>query len=384
MAPGGKIIKLNRRRHEPKKMKSGDFWLVALVLVLVVFGVVMVFSASYYYAISKYGTPYYYLKRDIMWACVGTFIMFAATMFDYHKLRYFCILALAVTLVMLGLLLVPSLPFVRSLNGSARWIVLGPITLMPGEIAKVTAILCISTILAKPGGGVTSLTRGILPVLGVTGCLCGLIAVNNAMTAATVAAIVMGILFVAGLRMIYFTGVAGLGVAGIAAMILLDEDGYRLRRFTSFLDPFQDAQNTGYQVVQGLLAMGSGGLFGVGLGKSMQKTLYLPEPQNDFIFAIIGEELGFIGLLCLLAVYLLLIWRCVHISVNAPDLFGMLLGSGITIMLAVQVILNVMVVTSLMPPTGVILPFISWGGNALLLFMGSMGVMLNISSHVPR
>jgi cell division protein FtsW len=214
--------------------------------------------------------------------------------------------------------------------------------------------------------------------------VCGLIAVNNAITAATVAVIIMGIMFIAGLHLGFFGGIAGLGAAGFALLILTDTKGYRLQRVTSFLDPFADAQNTGFQVVQGLLALGSGGLFGVGLGKSMQKTLYLPEPQNDFIYAIIGEELGFIGLLVLLAVYLLLIWRCVHISMNAPDTFGMLLGSGITIMLAVQVILNVMVVTSLMPPTGIILPFVSWGGNALLIFMGCMGIMLNISRHIPK
>ena len=157
-----------------------------------------------------------------------------------------------------------------------------------------------------------------------------------------------------------------------------------MKRVTSFLDPFADPRGAGYQVVQSLLALGSGGLFGKGLGRSVQKTLYLPEPQNDFIYAIIGEEVGYIGLLLLLLAYLLLIWRCVHISMNAPDLFGTLLGSGITIMLAVQVIMNVMVVTSMLPPTGIILPFISWGGNALLIFMGAMGIMLNISRQMPR
>ena len=157
-----------------------------------------------------------------------------------------------------------------------------------------------------------------------------------------------------------------------------------MKRVTSFLDPFADPRGAGYQVVQSLLALGSGGLFGKGLGRSVQKTLYLPEPQNDFIYAIIGEEIGYIGLLLLLLAYLLLIWRCVHISMNAPDLFGTLLGSGITIMLAVQVIMNVMVVTSMLPPTGIILPFISWGGNALLIFMGAMGIMLNISRQMPR
>ena len=167
-------------------------------------------------------------------------------------------------------------------------------------------------------------------------------------------------------------------------MILTDEDGYRLKRLTSFLDPFQDPLGDGYQVIQSLLALGSGGLFGVGLGRSIQKTLYLPEPQNDFIFAIIGEELGYIGCLALIACYMILIWRGTHISLNAPDMFGTLLAAGITIMLALQVVLNIAVVTSSMPPTGITLPFISYGGNALMLFMGSMGILLNISRHSAR
>ena len=157
-----------------------------------------------------------------------------------------------------------------------------------------------------------------------------------------------------------------------------------MARVTSFLDPFADPRGGGYQVVQGLLAMGSGGLFGKGLGKSMQNTLYLPEPQNDFILSIIGEELGFIGLLLLLIAYILLIWRCVRVSLNAPDMLGTLLASGVTIMLASQVVLNMMVVTSLMPPTGIILPFVSWGGNALVIFMAEMGIVLNVSRHSAK
>jgi cell division protein FtsW len=385
MADENKVVNLKKRKkHMPTKLKSGDFWLTALVFTLVVFGVVMVFSASYYYAISKYDSPYYFLIRDSVWALFGTIGLFTMGAIDYHKLKYLTIPVLLISIGMLIILLFPQLPFVQSLNGSARWIKLGPITLMPGEIAKVAVILFASAWLAKKPGIIRKFKEGILPMIILMIVVCGLIAVNNAITAATVAVIIMGIMFIAGLHLGFFGGIAGLGAAGFALLIITDTKGYRLQRVTSFLDPFADAQNTGFQVVQGLLALGSGGLFGVGLGKSMQKTLYLPEPQNDFIYAIIGEELGFIGLLVLLAVYLLLIWRCVHISMNAPDTFGMLLGSGITIMLAVQVILNVMVVTSLMPPTGIILPFVSWGGNALLIFMGCMGIMLNISRHIPK
>ncbi len=191
-------------------------------------------------------------------------------------------------------------------------------------------------------------------------------------------------MFVAGLELKWlgFAVIAG-GAAGVF-LVFSDSDGYRLARAVSFLKPFADPLGDGYQVCQSLLALGSGGLLGVGLGKSIQKNLYLPEPQNDFIIAIIGEELGFVGILILMAAYMVLIWRCIHVCINAPDRFSMLLASGITAMLAIQVILNIAVVTSSMPPTGVILPFVSYGGNALLIFTGAMGIMLNISRNSIR
>ena len=392
MSPEENVIELDdtkkKRRIKKKrtgyKFKSLDFWMLVMVMGLVIFGVVMVFSASFYNAISKNGTPFYYLIRDIIFAVLGTVVMLFMSAFDYHKLKKFTFPVLAVSVVLLILLLVPSLPFVVSYNGSARWIGLGFFNLMPGEIAKPAMILFTAAWLGSSYKRVTDIKNGVIPVFLVMVVVCGLIAVNNAITSATVAAIMLGMLFVAGLSLWYFGGLMGLGILGFAALILTDSKGYRLARVTSFLHPFDDPQGAGYQVIQGLLALGSGGLTGLGLGKSMQKTLYLPEPQNDFIYAVIGEELGYVGLLVLLMVYLGLIYRCVKVALKAPDLFGCLLAAGITIMLALQVILNIMVVTSLMPPTGVALPFISWGGNALLVFMGSMGVMLNISRQVEK
>ena len=376
-------LKKRRKKQKPKRvMRGGDFWLVALVFGLVVFGIVMVFSASYYYSISHEGSPYYYLIRDMIFAVFGTVLFMVGAVVDYHKWRKWSIPALLLSIVLLCILLVPSLPFVVELNGQARWIGVGPVTIMPGEIAKAAVILCAATWLSRKPNMILKVGEGILPMLALMGVVGGLIGINNAITAATVAAIIMGMMFVAGMRLKYLFGLIGIGGAAIAGLVILEP--YRMKRVISFLDPFADPRGAGYQVVQGLLALGSGGLFGKGLGRSVQKTLYLPEPQNDFILAIIGEEIGYIGLLLLLLAYMLLIWRCVHISMNAPDLFGTLLGSGITIMLAVQVVLNVMVVTSLAPPTGIILPFVSWGGNALMIFMGAMGIMLNISRQMPR
>lgn len=221
--------------------------------------------------------------------------------------------------------------------------------------------------------------------MGVAGLYGALIIMQpNLSTAITVCGIIVAMMLVAGLKWRYVLTAGGVGAAGILSILLFMKDSYWYSRLTSFTDPFADPLNEGYQAVQSLLALGSGGLFGVGLGKSIQKNLYLPEPQNDFILAIIGEELGFVGILLLIVLYCLFIWRGVHIAVNAPDQFGMLLASGIILMVAIQVILNIAVVTSSMPATGINLPFISYGGNALLIFMFSAGVLINISRHGPK
>ncbi|MDO4551907.1 MAG: putative lipid II flippase FtsW [Bacillota bacterium] len=365
------------------RMKPGDFVLTILVMALVVFGVIMVFSASYYAAISEYGDAYYYLKRDVMWALLGAVAMVVTSVVNYRIYAKVAPVLLVVSVVLLALLFTP---LGDERGGAVRWLDLGiPVTIMPGEIAKICAIIFTAWYLSRDPKIIRSFTRGVLPML----CLCAvygglIIAQPNLSTAITVCTIIVGIMFVAGLNLLYLAGLGLAGAAAVTALILSDPEGYWARRLTSFRDPFLDAQGDGWQVIQSFYALGSGGLFGVGLGKSIQKTLYLPEPQNDFILAIIGEELGYVGCILLLICYLVLIWRGCHIAMNAPDAFGTLLASGITIMLAVQVLLNVAVVTSSMPPTGITLPFVSFGGNALLLFMGSMGILLNISRHSAR
>lgn len=369
-----------RREGKKKlKMKSGDFVLTILMMGLVVFGIIMVFSASYYVAISDYGNPYYYLIRDSIWAVLGLIAFSFCVVFDYHHYRKFAPLLMILSLIFLALTLT-SLG--HSVNGAARWLKVGPITFMPGEVAKICAILFTAKYLSDKPNRIRSFKDGVLPMVLLAGAYFGLIMKQpNMSTAITVGSIVVGIMFVAGLNIAYLIGIGITGCVGVLALIFSPGGAYRLKRMTSFMDPFADPLGTGWQVTQSLMALGSGGLFGVGLGKSIQKTLYLPEPQNDFIFAIIGEELGYIGCLILIAVYVVLIWRCAHIALNAPDMFGMLVASGITIMFAVQVMMNIAVVTSSMPPTGIILPFVSFGGNALLLCMASMGIMLNISRH---
>ncbi len=377
------------RKRAPRikdiKLKSCDFTILILVMALVVFGIIMVFSASYYHAISNFDDPYHYLKRDIVWALSGGVLMAVCALLDYRVWQRFAIPLTVISVVMLLLIFTP-LGVTR--NNATRWIGIGSselLTIMPGEIAKIAAIVFVAWFLSQDPTRIRSFSRGVLPVVALMGLYAGLIIKQpNLSTALTVCGIMVGMLFVAGLSWKYIGLIVGAGVSGIAGLLLMDKDGYWVKRIMSFTNPFADKLGDGYQVVQGLLALGSGGAFGVGLGQSIQKTLYLPEPQNDFILAIIGEELGLVGVLVLMGAYLFLIWRGIHVAVNARDMFGTMLASGIVIMIAVQVILNVAVVTSSMPPTGVTLPFVSYGGNALWLFMGAAGILLNISRHTAK
>lgn len=373
-----------KQRIVIKKTGRGqvDFVIILMTVILVVVGIMMVTSSSYYSSINEDGTPYRYLIRELIWVGSGSVLMWLGATIDYHVYQKFGWLFLGVSMLMLLLVLTP-LGIER--NNAQRWIGVGEITIMPGEVAKICAIIFVAWFLSKKEDTILSFTGGILPLLVIMGAYAGLIMKQpNMSTAIIICMIILGMMFVAGLKWRYLISLGALGVAGGAFLILTDETGYRMKRVMSFLDPFADPLDTGYQVVQSLMALGSGGLFGLGLGKSIQKNLYLPEPQNDFILAIIGEELGFLGILVLMGFFLVLIYRGILTAVKAPDRFGMLIASGITIMLGVQVLLNVAVVTSSMPPTGVTLPFISYGGNAMWLFMGSMGILLNISKHASE
>ena len=371
--------KLKGKKRTKLKLKSGDFWLMLFTLMLVLFGLIMVFSASYYSSISQDGNPYSYLVRHGAWVVFGLVAMAFGALFDYRKYKKWALPILIVSVILLVLVLTP---LGQTTNGATRWIKVGPVTLMPGEIAKIAAIIFVAWFLSEDASRIKSLKRGILPLLGIIAVYGALIVKQpNLSTAITVCGIIIAMMLVAGLKWRYVATAGGIGVVGILSIVIFMKDTYWYNRLTSFTDPFQDALGDGYQAVQSLLALGSGGLFGVGLGKSVQKNLYLPEPQNDFILAIIGEELGYIGVLLLIALSCLFIWRGIHIALNATDQFGLLLASGIVLMVAIQVILNIAVVTSSMPPTGINLPFISYGGNALLIFMFSAGVLLNISRH---
>ncbi|MCI2062267.1 MAG: putative lipid II flippase FtsW [Eubacteriaceae bacterium] len=373
-----------RYRFKKTDLGSGDFFLVILMYILVIFGVVMVFSSSYYSAINAGGTPYTYLIKDLFFAVTGTGLFLLMALIDYNELRKAAKIFMIIALLLLVAVLTP---LGVTIQGAQRWISLGFTTIMPGEIAKICVVIFVAYYLSAKPGRVNSLKDGIIPMLLLAGLVGGLIMKQpNMSTAITIVVIIIMMMFVDGLYWRYLGGLVGLGIVGSLMLIFMSGSEYRLNRVVSFTDPFAQMSGNGYQVVQSLFALGSGGMFGVGLGNSIQKSLYLPEPQNDFILAIIGEELGYIGIIILMIVYILLIWRGILIAMHAPDRFGMLLAAGITLMIGIQVMMNIAVVTSSMPPTGVTLPFVSYGGNALWLFMGSAGILLNISRHktIPK
>ncbi len=361
------------------KLGDGDFLIVVLVLALTLFGLVMVFSSSYYYSMSKTGNPYKFLRDTAMWSGMGWVVFIICANVDYRYFKLAGWPAIVVGFLLLGLIFTP---LGKTINNATRWLDFKFFTVMPGEVMKTCVILFFPMFLAKDPGRIKRWLDGIIPLAGIMAVAFVLIYKQpNFSTAGLVVLICAGMMFVAGLSW-WLVGIVAGGGAGLFLLVInLPQGKYMLERVETFFDPFKDALGAGYQVVQGLLALGSGGILGVGLGRSVQKTLYLPEPQNDFILAIIGEELGYVGVLALMMVYLLLIWRCFKVCVGIKDYYGMMLATGITLHLALQVILNIAVVSASFPPTGVILPFVSQGGNASILFLMEMGILFNISKH---
>ncbi len=358
--------------------KSFDFTLMVAVLILVIIGIIMVFSSSQYYSFYNFNQDSYrFLKKNLIWALIGMFAMIFTMNFNYNRYRKLAFPAYILSIVLLILVLTP---LGINLNGAQRWIGVGEITIMPSEIAKICAIIFVAYSLSRRSKYIQDFFKGIFPYLLIIVLYVGLIILQpNLSTAVTIALIIMSMLFVTGMRWLHviLLGISGVGAVGV--MILMAP--YRMLRLTAFIDPFKYPKDIGYQAIQSLFALGSGGLFGVGLGRSVQNKLYIPEPQNDFIFATIGEELGFVGCVTVMMLFLFLIWRGIRIAIYAPDLFSCLLATGITSMIAIQVIINIAVATSSMPVTGIPLPFISFGGNSLAIFMGAIGILLNISRY---
>ncbi|KNF09922.1 stage V sporulation protein E [Gottschalkia purinilytica] len=365
------------------KRKACDFTLMISVILLVFIGIIMVFSSSWPDGLYKMQDGYHFLKKQLVASILGLIAMIVFMNFDYWKLGKLS------KLIFFGatiLCLLIFTPLGREYNGARRWVDLGVINFMPSDAMKLGSIIFLSAFLAKRKEKMQSFKEGFIPAMMVIGFSCGLIILQKDLgTSATLAFTLVIIFFIGGAKISHLStvGITGFIMLTLAILQPFTPAGerYRIKRVTTFLDPFADRVGSGWQVVQSLYALGSGGIFGLGLGKSRQKFFYIPEPYNDFIFSIIGEELGFIGCLTVMLLLLLVVWRGIKIALGAKDLFGCLLASGIVSLITIQALIHIAVVTSSMPATGIPLPFISYGGTSLMIYMAAAGVLLNISRH---
>lgn len=367
-----------------KKKKACDFTLMISVLLLTFIGIIMVFSSSWPDGLYKMNNGYHFLTKQLFAGFVGLGAMIFFMNFHYKRI-YKLSKVIFIIAVVSGLLILT--PLGKEFNGARRWVNLGVGTFMPSDIIKVGSIIFFAAFLSRRKDVIKDFRKGFIPSMLFIGFICGLIMIQKDLgTTATLAITLAIMFFIAGssLRHISIAGaIGGLGAA-LAIFQPFAEHRYRAKRFTTFLDPFADKTGHGWQVVQSLYALGSGGLFGLGLGKSRQKFFYIPEPYNDFIFAIIGEELGFVGCATVILLYTLLIWRGIKIALHAEDFFGCLLAVGITSIITVQSLIHIAVVTSSMPTTGIPLPFISFGGTSLIMYMAMAGILLNISRYTEQ
>ncbi|MGI9106777.1 MAG: putative lipid II flippase FtsW [Pyrinomonadaceae bacterium] len=356
---------------------QADEWLFAATVGLALFGVVMVYSASADLAFAENGTQYHYVKRQAMWTVAGLLAMMGAMHFDYGRLRDRRVIVALLAGTVVLLLAVFAFP---RINGAHRWIRFGGFSLQPSELSKLALTIFLARFLERRAGEEDALWKTFVPCVLMTGTLVALVAAEPDLGTAMMLGIICAVLlFTAGARLLYLGVLGAIGLVGVVLMIVLFP--WRLGRVTAFLDPWADAQGTGFQVVQSLIAVGSGGTEGLGFAQGRQKMLFLPFAHSDFIFAVVGEELGLIGALTLVAVFGLFLWRGVRAALRAPDRFGMLLGLGLVVGIVAQALFNISVVLSLVPTKGIPLPFISYGGSSMLLTLVSVGVLLNISQQ---
>ncbi|KJR48206.1 Cell division protein FtsW [Desulfosporosinus sp. I2] len=362
-----------RKYHRP------DLVLLGAILALLGIGFIMVYSSSAVRGFIQFDDPYHYLKMEIMWVTIGLVALFLSMRVDLQWLRQFAKPALLLAIALLIAVKIPGIG--RKVNGADRWIGLGPMSIQPSEVIKLSMVLMMSHLLALNPYKIKSFRKGVLPILGLLGVIAGLIMLQPDLgTTLVIAATTFFMLIAAGARVSHILALAGTGLGLVVVAIAAAP--YRMRRIFAFLDPWADPLGNGYQTIQALLALGPGGLFGLGLGQSRQKFLYLPENHTDFIFAMIGEELGFIGATLIILLFFLFAWRGFRVAMRAPDAFTGFLAVGLTAMVSIQAMINMGVVSGVLPVTGITLPFISYGGTSLVFTMLGVGVLLNISREV--
>ena len=378
-ARGRKGTRSSFLRAEGEK-KRGDVVLLVLVALYALFGVVMVYSASSYNAEVLYGDEFYFFKKQLLGYVLGLGAMIGIGFFDYRKLYTVKWVRWVVYFVPVALLALVFVPGIGVSNyGATRWIGVGPVTVQPSELAKYGYVVFCAAYIAKDPRRVRSF-RGILPLIGSGLLICALIILEpNMSVTMLVAALMFSMIFLSGTKMVNLAVLLVPFLIALPALILAEP--YRLLRLSAFLNPWASPQDEGYQLIQSLYALGNGGWFGVGLFNSRQKYRFLPFAESDFILSVIGEEFGFVGVLCLFAAAGVIVWKGFKIASACDNLFGNLLASGITLAFGIQTLLNALVVSGSIPPTGLPLPLISSGNTSLIITMASMGVLYSISRH---
>jgi cell division protein FtsW len=361
-----------------KKTSQFDHILLFVVVALMGVGLVMVYSASSITSLAQMSDSLYYFKRQLLWVIVGLAAMLLTSGIPYNKLEKIAVPLLGIAIVLLIIVLIPGVA--RDIGGAKRWIRFGSIGFQPSEFAKICFVLYMAHSISVRQKVIKNFLHGMLPDLFVTALVFVLIYKEpNLSTATLIGGTYFAMYFLGSGSLINLGALAGCGAVLVTSLIF--QAGYRMKRFWAFIDPWENAKTSGYHIIQSLVAIGSGGIWGLGLGQSRQKFFILPERHTDFIFAITCEELGLIGGVAVLILFFILIWRGLYIASRAPNTFGFLTAAGITTVIGLQVIVNIGVVLSLMPTTGVTLPFISYGGSSTLFLAIGIGILLNISRY---
>ena len=359
-------------------MKKLNILLLIIVTIMALYGIIMIYSASSVWAQYKFNDAFHFAKYQFIFFIISFLCMLIVKKIDYNLYKRHSNKILLLSLILLILVLIPGIGTLR--NGSRSWFKIGPFGLQPSEIAKVSLIIFLSKYLEKNQNNLSNIKKSILPVLGIIFLFFGLIMLEPDFgTGMVIVLSLMLILFISGVKLKFFASLGILGILGIAGLIIIAP--YRLKRIISFLNPWSDPLGSGYQIIQSLYAIGPASLLGLGFGKSIQKQFYLPEPQTDFIFAIICEEFGIVGAISVIALFISLFYIILKISLKQNNLFAKYLSFGLGMQIILQGTLNLCVVTSLIPVTGVTLPFFSYGGSSLLVSMISIGIILNICGN---
>lgn len=360
------------------KRQNIDFFIFYTVLVLLFIGTIMVASSTASYASERFDDTFYFIKRQIVYVVIGIVAMMGMMNVDYRKLGKISPFLLLTSFILLVVVLIPGIGV--ELNQARRWIGIGGQTVQPTEIAKLSMIIFLSYSISKNYQKLHVFTTGLMPYLVLLGCVASLIMLEPHFSATVIISLVtLVILFAAGAKIKHFV-ILAIPMLALGAYMAVSAP-YRMKRLVAFMDPWSYERSSGWQIIQSLLAIGSGGLFGRGAGESMQKHLYIPEPYNDFIFSILAEEFGFIGVIVVIVLFLIFIWRGFLVAIYATDLFGRLLATGVVSLIGLQVMINIAVVTSSMPVTGMPLPFFSYGGTSLIFLLTGVGILLSVSRY---